>query len=214
MWSNQASSAVGGAPAVPRGEVVASVERYEEARAVVDRLVRAEFSAGQVSIVGSGLRTVERVTGRMNVGRAALAGLLSGLMLGVFVGLFVLVLSPDAQLPTLVSVVFMAIGFSVLWNVIGYTLGRRKREFTSTMQVAASHFDVIVLPEAAASARETLRQAGIATASRPSHIEGPGPTGAVPGNEPAPHAAPPSDAPKPRTYGEAQDELRRGSRRE
>lgn len=161
----------------------------------------------------------------MNVGRAALAGLLSGLMLGVFVGLFVLILTPDAQLPTLVSVVLMAIGFSVLWNVLGYSLNRRRREFTSTMQVAATHYDVIVAPEAAASARETLRAAGIATAARPSHVEGPGPS-AVAQDDPAngvrndpadpaqAPAAPPADAPKPRTYGEAQDELRRNARGE
>jgi hypothetical protein len=47
---------------------------YEEAQRVVDRLSDAGFPVPGVQIVGSGLRTVEQVTGRLTTGRAALLG--------------------------------------------------------------------------------------------------------------------------------------------
>src|SRR5690606_24550665 len=61
-------------PTLPRGDVLGTYDTYDEAQAVVDRLARGEFPVKQVSIVGSDLRTVERVTGKMTYGRAAIAG--------------------------------------------------------------------------------------------------------------------------------------------
>ena len=40
----------------------------------VDRLAKAEFPVKQLSIVGSGLKTVERVTGKLSNAKAAGAG--------------------------------------------------------------------------------------------------------------------------------------------
>lgn len=224
MWSSQGPASRSSIPAVPTGEVVASVEQYEEARAVVDRLIRSDFPASQVSIVGSDLRSVERVTGRMNVGRAALSGLLSGVFLGVFVALFVVILTPTAPIGTLLAVVLMAVGFSVLWNVLGYTLNRRHREFTSVMQVTAARFDVVVAPETAAAARQALGTTGQAfppvgqSAPQQPVTGGPSAWGApaappngsaaAPAESPAAAQPPVPEGPK-RTYGEAQDELRR-----
>src|SRR5918998_1203998 len=50
---------------------------YAQAQAVVDHLSDAGFPVETVSIVGADLRLVERVTGRVTRGRAALAGALS-----------------------------------------------------------------------------------------------------------------------------------------
>ena len=204
-------------PAVPKGERVGAYERYEEAQHAVDLLVRSDFPVSGVSIVGSELRSVERVTGRMNAGRAALGGLVSGLMLGAFVGLLVLLMTPNAGIGTLGAVVLVAIGFGVIWSLVTYLVNPAKKEFTSAMQVVASHFEIIVAPEHAARARQVLgtgpalhapspfQPAAVPGSGAPAKGEAPTtPEGVAQAPAPAPAPATP-----PRTYGEAQDALRR-----
>ena len=53
---------------------VASYDDYADAQRAVDRLSDDGFPVEQLDIVGSDLRLVERVTGRLTKGRAAAAG--------------------------------------------------------------------------------------------------------------------------------------------
>jgi hypothetical protein len=55
-------------------QAVTSVSRYEDAEHAVDWLSDHDFPVERVSIVGTGLRYVEQVSGRMTTGRAALTG--------------------------------------------------------------------------------------------------------------------------------------------
>jgi hypothetical protein len=57
---------------------VASFAQYNDARDAVDRLARQNFPVDELEIVGSDLRTVERVTGKMTTERAALSGAAAG----------------------------------------------------------------------------------------------------------------------------------------
>ena len=183
-------------PSLPSGQSVARYESYEAAQRAVERLVRAGFPPAEVSIVGSELKSVERITGRMTAAKAALAGLMSGLMLGMFIALLLLVISPAAPLATLVSVMLLGIGFSVLWSMIGYALNRRRKEFTSVMQLVASSFVILVPGGAqAARAREILGTVGV-----PERVPGEG------GEPGAPSACAPQS--RGRTYAQAQAELR------
>jgi hypothetical protein len=50
---------------------VASYDSYEQAQAAVDRLSDEQFPVENLDIVGSGLHSVERVTGRLTKARAA-----------------------------------------------------------------------------------------------------------------------------------------------
>src|SRR5215472_1868963 len=68
---------------------VASYTSYEEAQQAVDRLSDEHFPVENLDIVGSGLRLVERVTGRLTSARAAAAGAASGAWFGLFIGLLV-----------------------------------------------------------------------------------------------------------------------------
>lgn len=196
-------------PSIPVGEAVARFESYEAARQAVDRLVRAEFPPAEVAIVGSELKSVERVTGRMTAARAAASGLMSGVMLGMFVGLLLLIISPSSSLVTLVSVVLLGIGFSVLWGMVGYALNRRRKEFTSVMQVVASSFVILVPPAQAGRARQIL---GTAAQAHPHPEPSPFPQQAqtpppAQPSEPV-QAAQPAQPARKRTYAEAQAELR------
>jgi hypothetical protein len=71
---------------------VARFSDYESAQRAVDRLSDDGFPVEKLDIAGSGLRLVERVTGRLARGRAAAAGALSGtwagLLFGILLGLF------------------------------------------------------------------------------------------------------------------------------
>ena len=146
-------------PTLPEGEIVGSFATYESAQAGIDALARSEFPVEQVSIVGSDLKSVERVIGRMNYGRAALAGLANGVMIGMFMTLIWLIMLPQTPMATLGAIFLISIGFGVIWGIIGYAITPTKREFTSMMQLTASHFDVVVPSQLAGRARELLRGA-------------------------------------------------------
>src|SRR5688500_6422816 len=60
---------------------------YADAQRAVDHLSDHEFPVENCMIVGTDLKPVERVTGRLTSGRVALGGALSGAWLGLFVGL-------------------------------------------------------------------------------------------------------------------------------
>ncbi|MCS5719086.1 hypothetical protein N1027_13175 [Herbiconiux sp. CPCC 205763] len=143
-------------PVMPRGDAVATFESYQEAQAAVDRLVHAEFPLKEVSIVGSDLKSVERVTGKLSYGRAALAGALSGLWVGLFFGLLLVLLSPTGSPLFIGAAALIGAGFGLFFNIAVYSIGRRRRDFTSVMQVMASSYSVIVSPEFANRARNVL----------------------------------------------------------
>ena len=71
---------------------VARFDDYETAQRAVDRLSDDGFPVEKLDIVGSELQLVERVTGRLTRGRAAVAGALTGLwaglLFGILIGLF------------------------------------------------------------------------------------------------------------------------------
>ena len=62
-------------------------DKYEQAQRAVDFLSDHEFPVENCMIVGTELKQVERVTGRLTRGRVAGAGALSGMWMGLFVGL-------------------------------------------------------------------------------------------------------------------------------
>src|SRR3954462_1745045 len=76
------------AGSMPLGGVqVGSYDTYEQAQAAVDYLSDQKFAVENVTIIGSDLRMVERVTGRLSWGRAGGAGAAGGAWWGLFVGL-------------------------------------------------------------------------------------------------------------------------------
>ena len=64
-----------------------SYDSYEQAQAAVDYLSDEKFPVENVTIIGSDLRMIEKVTGRLTQGRAIAAGAAGGAWWGLFVGL-------------------------------------------------------------------------------------------------------------------------------
>ena len=196
-------------PVLPKGEVLATYETYAEAQAAVDTLAKADFPVKQLSIVGNDLKTVERVTGKLTWGRVALAGAASGAWLGIFFGLLFFIFSPEgAGLPFVFAAVLMGAGFGMLFGVVSYALNRRRRDFTSTMQVMASNYQIIVEAALVNKARNLLHggaepEPARAVAPEPAPQEPAAPEPTAPAarpEQPAPpygQFAPPVTAPAP-----------------
>ncbi len=146
------------ARAVPTGDTVGSYTSYLDAQKAVDYLADQQFPVQMVSIVGNELKMVERVTGRLSYPRVALSGALSGMWFGLFVGVMLSFFAPSPGYFSIMTSVLMGAAFFMLFGIVTYAMQRGKRDFTSTSQVVATNYDVIVAPEAAHEARRLLQQ--------------------------------------------------------
>jgi len=147
-----------GIPAVPKGDVLGTYESYLEAQQVVDRLSKADFDVAKLSIVGNDLKTVERVTGKLTYGRAALAGAASGAWFGLFLGLLFFIFASAPSLAFLGAATLIGAGFGMLFGIVSYALNRRRRDFTSTHTVLAGNYQIIIDPQLTAKAQALLSQ--------------------------------------------------------
>jgi hypothetical protein len=131
-------------------------DRYEDAQRAVDFLSDHEFPVENCMIVGTDLKQVERVTGRLTTGRVAIGGLLSGVWLGLFVGLVLSFFVEDSAVAVIASTAVFGALFGVIWALVGYAATRGRRDFTSVSQVVATRYEVLVEHKHAARGRELL----------------------------------------------------------
>ena len=130
-------------------------EHYVKAQHVVDYLADHGFPVQNLEIVGTELRSVERVTGRLTRGKIAAAGALSGLWIGLFVGIAFSLFGDRNQLAFLIATPLLGAVFGLLWSQLG-TVTRRTRDFASVNRVVATKYEVLVEGKHAAGAREVL----------------------------------------------------------
>jgi hypothetical protein len=142
---------------IPRGQVIATYDTYVEAQRAVDFLADEQFAVENVSIVGSDLKMVERVTGRLTRGRAAAAGAASGAWFGLFVGVLLSLFAKDTNaLALIVSALLYGAVFGAIFGFVGHTLSGGKRDFTSRSKIASSRYEIVVVWAHADKAREVL----------------------------------------------------------
>ena len=131
---------------------------YADAQKAVDFLADAKFEVQNLAIVGTDLRSVERVLGRRNWGTVITQGMQSGVSTGLLVGLVMLIFTrPDSIL--LLLLVSLAIGvlLGVAFSAAAYALSRGRRDFTSVTQTIATKYEVLCEHKVAAQAREMLQ---------------------------------------------------------
>jgi len=143
-------------PSIPKGDVLGTYETYVEAQKVVDRLSKADFEVKKLAIVGHDLTTVERVTGKQTYGRRAAAGAASGAWLGLFFGVLFFLFTPTPNFANTVASIVIGAGFGMLFSIATYSLSRRGKDFTSTHQVLAGSYQIVIDPELTARANELL----------------------------------------------------------
>ena len=139
---------------------------YEQAQRAVDFLSDHEFAVENCMIVGTELKQIERVTGRLTTGRVALGGLLSGIWMGLFIGLIFSLFDPGSGIAVILSTMAVGALFGVIWALAGYAATRGHRDFSSVSRIVATRYEVLVEHKLAAQGRELLTQLPGHTASQ------------------------------------------------
>lgn len=141
---------------------VASYPTYEEAQAAVDHLSDNMFPVEHLDIVGSDLKLVERVTGRLTKRRAAAAGAASGAWFGLFIGLLIgLFTTGPAWLGLILGGLLIGAVWGAAFGFAGHAATGGRRDFSSTRSLVAMRYDVVARGGQAEAARDRLRAAGL-----------------------------------------------------
>ena len=142
-------------------------EKYEDAQKLVDTLADKEFPVQNVLIVGTDLKQLERVTGRLTWGRVLLGGALSGVWLGLFVGLIFALFAPQGGnvIQIVLSTVLFGALFGLAWAAGTYALTGGQRDFSSVSLIVPSKYEVLVEHKFAQQARDILGGSGLGGAS-------------------------------------------------
>ncbi|MEW2630837.1 general stress protein [Streptomyces sp. NPDC048389] len=140
---------------------VASYASYEEAQAAVDRLSDEKFPVEHLDIIGSDLRLVEHVTGRLTTSRAAAAGAAGGAWFGLLIGLLVGLFAEGA---VWLGLILGGVLFGALWGAVlgwaGHAATGGRRDFSSTRALAASRYDLVARGGHTEQARVILQREG------------------------------------------------------
>lgn len=138
--------------------ILETVTTYEQAQALLDRLSDAGFPVEKSRIVGTGLRSVEQITGRMTTGKAAGQGALSGLWFGLMLGILFLIFAPASGW---LLIFLLALGFGAAWGAIfgaiGHAATRGRRDFSSVKVMEAESYDVLVEASHVSQAAQVLK---------------------------------------------------------
>jgi hypothetical protein len=137
---------------------LAVYDDYAAAQKTVDFLSDKEFPVQHLMIVGTDLKRVERITGRLTWNRVALGGVFSGVWLGLFVGLIFSLFGDDNWWAILLSTMLLGAVFGLVWALLGYAATRGRRDFSSITQVVATRYEVLVEHKVAGEARELLAE--------------------------------------------------------
>lgn len=142
---------------------VAGYHSSEQAQAAVDRLSDEGFPVEYLDVIGSDLRLVEHVTGRLTKGRAAGAGALGGAWFGLLVGLLVGLFAAGAA--AWFALLAGAVLIGALWGAVfgwaGHAATGGRRDFSSTRALAASRYDLVARGGHADQARTILQREGL-----------------------------------------------------
>jgi len=120
-------------------------DKYTDAQKAVDFLSDNEFPVENVLIVGTELRQVERVTGRLTWGRVLSAGAASGAWLGLLIGAILSIFAEGSSvIVTILGGIAFGIAFGIISGALGYGATRGQRDFSSVQKVVATKYEVLV----------------------------------------------------------------------
>jgi hypothetical protein len=152
-----------------RQRTIATYETYSEAERAVDYLSDNKFPVGRVAIIGSDVRMVEQVIGRLNYGGAVLrgagSGALTGLLFGWIFGLFNWITPVLAAFTLAIyGLVFGAI-VGALIGLIFHAIQGGRRDFSSVRAMVPSRYELVADAEVADEATRMLAKMSGSTAS-------------------------------------------------
>jgi hypothetical protein len=164
MAAEPLSPTTGSSP--PDGEPLLTSSSYESAVAAVDALADARFPVELVTIVGRGVRTVERVTGRSGYVGALGTGALNGGIIGLFFGVLFDwwgALTPASAWGwlALLGLLYGAVAGGLIGLALHAFAGGGRRDFASAQSLQASRYEVVLSGGDRGVALRILREAGL-----------------------------------------------------
>jgi hypothetical protein len=136
--------------------VVGNYDDYAAAQRAVDYLSDQRFPVEHLAIVGSDLRQVERVTGRLTWVKVIAGGVATGAWLGLFVGLLLGLFTSEGWLQIIVASVVWGAVFMTIFAAVGYAFTGGQRDFTSKSITIAGHYEIYCQHQQAEQARNML----------------------------------------------------------
>jgi hypothetical protein len=148
-----------GVPGLGRPTVtVATYSDYQSAQRAVDFLSDTRFPVDQIAIIGTDLRLVENVLGRITTGRAALAGAGTGAWFGLLVGLLFGLFSVADWWRVLLAGLVIGAAWGGIFGAIAHAMTGGRRDFSSRSALQARQYALSVDADFADQARQLLTQ--------------------------------------------------------
>jgi hypothetical protein len=142
--------------------VIRECTTYQDAQRAVDYLSDREVEVSGIQIVGTDLRMVETVTGRLSYGRAAGAGMITGAWFGLLIGMLLGLFANPDQDPSWTTLLLLGLLwgalFGIVYGLIAHAATRGRRDFSSRSKLEASQYQVTCPVEIAGRARQTLAE--------------------------------------------------------
>jgi hypothetical protein len=149
-------SSVGGPGLEHPTVTVAAFPDYESAQRAVDYLSDNQFPVEHSAIIGTDLRLVEKVLGRMTTGRAALAGAATGAWFGLLIGLLLSIFTVSAWWALLLAGLVIGALWGTAFGAIAHAMTGGRRDFASRSRLEAGQYAVMVDADYAEQARQLL----------------------------------------------------------
>ena len=131
-------------PQMPTGTEVASYQTYAQARAAVDFLSDSGFDVSSITIVGTDLHLVERVTGRMTIARASMSGASSGALWGALAGMLMSAgQNAGGTGAWVVGGIVVGALTGMALSALAFLIRGRSRDLVSSQQVVALRYAVL-----------------------------------------------------------------------
>ena len=129
-------------------------DTYPDAAKAIDYLADESFPVQNLAIVGTDLKTVERVLSRKTWGSVISQGAVQGVTMGLMMSLMLYLFMPGVNwMAVLLTGLALGVGMSMLFAAVAYTATRGERDFNSVQQTVATRYEIPVLR---AFARELL----------------------------------------------------------
>jgi len=135
---------------------VATYPDYAAAQRAIDHLSDQKFPVQHTAIVGTDLRLVENVLGRLTTGRAALAGVAGGAWFGLFIGLLFGLFTTYNWFAVVATGVIAGAIWGAIFGAIAHAATRGRRDFTSRSTLQAREYAVTVDADRADQGRQLL----------------------------------------------------------
>jgi len=141
---------------LPSAEIIAKFDTYDAAVEHVEKLLSGEFPVRQIAIVGRGVRTVERMRGRIGYPRIALSGAINGSLIGLVFHIFT---SGATDAGGYASTLITFAGIGAMANLIRFSISRNKRSFTAQSSIIADSYEIQIPKDLKAQSEDAIAKA-------------------------------------------------------